>query len=74
MQECYKRDISIYWQCTRRRLSTYLTHETSLTVLVDNELQRLIEETVAAITMPAGTRTLVSCNRLLVIETNYKIG
>lgn len=51
---------------------TYLSHETSSTVLKDNELKRLVKVAVAAITVPAGTTQLITSVGCQVIKTDNK--
>ena len=50
----------------------YLAHETSLAVLKDNELESLVKETVATITVPAGTGDLVAGDGTRVVEAEQK--
>jgi hypothetical protein len=53
---------------------SYLSHETGLTVIENNELEWLIKETVATITVPTGTGALITGHRCRIIETNEEIG
>jgi hypothetical protein len=51
---------------------THLAHETGLAVLKDNELEGLVEETVATVTVPAGAGDLVASDRARVIQTEQE--
>jgi hypothetical protein len=50
----------------------YLTHEASFTVFKDNKLERLVKETVAAISVPAGARNLITGDRARVIQADQE--
>lgn len=51
---------------------THLAHETGLAVLKDNELESLVEETVAAISVPAGAGDLVAGDGAGVIQAEQE--
>jgi len=50
----------------------YLAVETSLAVLKDNKLTRLVEETVATVTVPAGTRQFIAGDRRRVVQADHE--
>lgn len=50
----------------------YLAVETSLAVLKDNKLTRLVEETVATVTVPAGTRQFIAGDRRSVVQADHE--
>lgn len=51
---------------------SYLAHETSLAVLIHNELAGLVKEAVTSIAVPASTRTFVTGNGGRVVKADDK--
>jgi hypothetical protein len=50
----------------------YLAIETSLAVVKNNKLARLVEEAVAAITVPASTREFITSDGRRIIQADHE--
>jgi hypothetical protein len=50
----------------------YLAHETSLAVLEDNELERLVKEAVTAIAVPASAGNLIAGDGARVVQAKQE--
>ena len=48
------------------------TIETGFPIVEDNKLQRLVEETVPPVPMPAGARSLLLCDGFRIVQADNK--